>query len=416
MRKGFFFFTLLLCIFQFQIYAATTKVCSTCNVKNIGKAIELAAPGDTIQIEKGIYKEWDIKLDKPLTIIGKNNPVIDVNNKGYGLIFGADSITVIGLTIRNIGQSYTKDYAAIHLHKNKNFIISNCVLENVFFGILCEKSNNGLIEKNTVSSNAVREASSGNGVHLWHSNNVTIRNNELHHLRDGIYFEFATDCSIENNYSHNNLRYGLHFMFSHGNLYKENVFTQNGAGVAVMFSKEITMLNNKFLDNMGAASYGLLLKEINDSKIEANLFNKNTIGIFIEGSNRVEYRKNIFSENGWAIKVAGACYSNSFLNNDFLNNSFDVSYNSQVNDNRFNHNYWSEYSGYDLNNDGLGDVAYRPVKLFSYVVNNTPETIILLRSLFVMILNFSEKITPIFTPDNLVDEHPQMIKNCDSNS
>ncbi|MTI38178.1 nitrous oxide reductase family maturation protein NosD, partial [Fulvivirga lutimaris] len=51
---------------------------------------------------------------------------------------------------------------------------------------------------------------------------------------------------------------------------------------------------------------------------------------------------------------------------------------------------------------------YRPVKLFSYIVNQTPETIILLRSLFVDIINFSERVSPVFTPDKLVDESPSI--------
>jgi nitrous oxidase accessory protein len=91
-----------------------------------------------------------------------------------------------------------------------------------------------------------------------------------------------------------------------------------------------------------------------------------------------------------------------------MNNTFDLSYNSKVNDNVFNANYWSDYAGYDLNKNGIGDVPYRPVKLFSYIVNKTPETLILLRTLFVDLINFSEKVSPIFTPDNLVDETPLM--------
>ena len=112
--------------------------------------------------------------------------------------------------------------------------------------------------------------------------------------------------------------------------------------------------------------------------------------------------------NGWALKVKGACYTNSFINNNFLYNSFDISYNSKVNDNVFKKNYWSNYTGYDLDKDGIGDVPYRPVKLFSYIVNRTPETIVLLRSLFMDIIDFSEKVSPIFTPDNLMDNIPLM--------
>ena len=93
-----------------------------------------------------------------------------------------------------------------------------------------------------------------------------------------------------------------------------------------------------------------------------------------------------------------------------MNNSFDVSYNSKLNDNEFRSNYWSDYTGYDLDRDGTGDVPYRPVKLFSYIANKTPETIVLLRSLFMEIIDFSEKVSPVFTPDNLEDAQPLMKK------
>ncbi|MDH5598722.1 MAG: nitrous oxide reductase family maturation protein NosD, partial [Cyclobacteriaceae bacterium] len=166
--------------------------------------------------------------------------------------------------------------------------------------------------------------------------------------------------------------------------------------------------NNKFYKNWGTASYGLLLKEIYDAEIENNLFEENTVAITTDGSSRINYSHNNFIRNGWAVKVTGGCYTNIFTFNNFMANSFDVSYNSKLNDNKFENNYWSEYTGYDLNKDGIGDVPFRPVNLFSYVVNKTPEAIVLMRSLFVDIINFSEKVSPIFTPDNLMDSKPQM--------
>ena len=71
-------------------------------------------------------------------------------------------------------------------------------------------------------------------------------------------------------------------------------------------------------------------------------------------------------------------------------------------------NYWSSYSGYDLDKDGMGDIPYRPIKLFSYLVDRTPETIILLRSFFIDLVDLSEKVTPAFTPEGLKDMNPVM--------
>ncbi|MBT8283076.1 MAG: nitrous oxide reductase family maturation protein NosD, partial [Muriicola sp.] len=245
---------------------------------------------------------------------------------------------------------------------------------------------------------------------LWYSKNVVVEGNLVQGVRDGIYLEFADHITIRNNHSKDNLRYGLHFMFSNDDSYTDNIFENNGAGVAVMFSKRIRMERNTFRRNWGTASFGLLLKEINDAEIIGNTFEKNTVAINVEGSNRINYLKNNFIENGWAVKIMGACYTNAFRNNNFIYNSFDISYNSKLNDNVFNQNYWSDYTGYDLNRDGIGDVPYRPVKLFSYIVNRSPETIVLLRSLFMDLIDFSEKVSPVFTPDNLADTHPLMKK------
>ncbi len=390
------------------LFSQNIRVCKTCDIKTLQGGIDAAQTNDTVFIEKGTYKEIDVVVNKPLTIIGKDYPVIDGEMKGEIITVVSDNVTIDGLFIKNVGTSYTADYAAIRLKRVENFVIQNLVLEKLFFGIYVEKSKNGKVFHNKIIGDAKEEYNSGNGIQLWYSQNIEIEHNFVQRVRDGIYLEFSDDCTIKNNVSSHNVRYGLHFMFSNDDLYQDNLFEKNGAGVAVMFSKRIKMYNNIFRENWGTASYGLLLKEINDAEIMYNTFEENTIGINTEGSNRIKYVNNNFINNGWAVKVLGACYTNTFKGNNFLYNSFDMAYNSKVNDNEFDGNYWSEYTGYDLDKDGIGDVPYRPVKLFSYIVNRTPETIILLRSLFIDIIDFSEKVSPVFTPDNLLDNNPKI--------
>jgi nitrous oxidase accessory protein len=396
-------------------YGKQIEVCGSCEVTSISQAIEQAEDGDEILIKSGTYKEHSILVNKSVKIQGEGLPLIDGEFKETIFRITADHVSLSGLEIINVGQSYTKDFAAILVSKSDDFIIENNVFRQVFFGILIEKSKNGVIQQNKVSSDAVSQSNSGNGIHLWHCSKMTIANNELTGLRDGIYFEFVKQSNVFGNKSFGNLRYGLHFMFSNENSYYDNIFKDNGAGVAIMFSKFIKMYDNRFEHNWGTASYGLLLKEIYDADIERNVFDQNTIGISVDGSTRINYTNNTFSRNGWAITIIGACYENVFSKNNFLNNALDLSYNSKINSNKFENNYWSEYAGYDLDRNGVGDVPYRPVKLFSYIVHKTPETIILLRSMFVDIINFSEKVSPVFTPDNLVDSNPLMHRIDDSN-
>ena len=393
---------------SYLLPAQTIIVCSSCNVKTVKEAVSLAEHGDTIIIKKGIYLEHDIRIEKTITIIGEDLPVIDAESKSKLFTVVADSVTIKGLHIKNIALSYTEDLSAIRIRKQKYFVVEDNVLENIFFGIYIEACKGGIIRNNIVTAEAVEEFNSGNAIHMWHSKNIKVLNNHVEGARDGIYLEFIDSTLVQGNTSMNNVRYGLHFMFSNDDEYRDNTFENNGAGVAVMYSKRILMYGNTFKKNWGTASYGLLLKEIYDAEIHNNTFQENTIGINADGTNRVNVLDNNFIQNGWAVKVLGGCYNNNYERNNFLNNTFDLSYRGSLNENTFNGNHWSTYSGYDLDKDGIGDVPYRPVKLFSYIVNMTPEAIVMLRSLFVDLIDFSERVSPVFTPDNLLDQKPLM--------
>ena len=398
---------LLIC-FPLFLKAQSIEVCPKCPINTIAQAVAKAKKGDTIIVQKGTYPENNILLDKPITLIGKDRPIINGQFKGSILKIQADSITIKGFRLANVPFKAPEEQAAILLDKSKKFLIEDNIMDQVCFGVLLRKGRDGIIKNNKISSNATQQYNSGNAIHLWSCKNIKIIGNEAANCRDGIYIQFSSKSYIEGNYCYKNLRYGLHFMFSDDNEYYRNKFSENGAGAAVMFSKRVKMVGNTFQDNWGPSSYGLLLKELYDSELVGNTFYRNTIGINGENCTRMKYNENNFTENGWGIRIRGGCYQNDFWDNNFFNNTFDVAYDNNVNDNKFRSNYWSDYTGYDLNKDGVGDVPYRPVKLFSYISNRTPESIVLLRSLFIDIMNFSEKVAPVFTPENLIDETPRM--------
>lgn len=394
-------------IITITVLSAEQVVCPSCMQTSIKAAVAQAQSGDTIRVQAGQYDEWDIVIDKPLVLLGQG-ATIDANRKGGIFEVLADSVTLSGFNLERTEISFTKDIAAIYGYRMHDFTFENLTINDAQFAFLIHKSSRGIIRNNTISGETRTEATGGNGIHLWYSNQVEITGNSVTGMRDGIYFEFVENSVIADNHSHHNVRYGLHFMFSNHNTYTRNRFEENGAGVAVMFSRDIVMEDNLFRHNWGTAAYGLLLKEIYDGKITSNRFIQNTIGINVEGSSRVEYRYNTLEKNGWGVKVTGGCYDNEFTRNDFLNNTFDVSYFGTLNSNSFNGNHWSDYTGYDLNHDGVGDILYRPIKLFSHIVSQAPEAIILVRSLFVDIVNYSEKVTPVFTSSAVKDDTPVM--------
>ncbi|NUQ25473.1 MAG: nitrous oxide reductase family maturation protein NosD [Saprospiraceae bacterium] len=389
-------------------FANVIMVCKQCPVTGIGAAIQLAEEGDTILVKRGIYQEFDIKIDKCLTLIGQDWPVVEGGNQSEVFSITAPGVVLEGFQIQNTGASQSQERAGIRVKNTSDFRIRRNRLLNTYFGIYLEYSREGIVENNYIKGEAVSETSSGNAVHAWYCKQITVRGNNVYGHRDGIYFEFVDSSWISHNYSEANVRYGLHFMFSNDDRYFHNTFRRNGSGVAVMFSKRIDMLSNRFEHNWGTAAYGLLLKEIYDASISDNHFERNTIGIFMEGAARIKYENNTFSNNGVTLKMMGGCIANHFKRNYFFSNTLDLVVEGNTNDNSFDGNYWSEYTGYDLNRDGVGDVPYRPVKLFAYVMHRCPESVVLLRSFFVDLLNLSEKISPAFTPANVLDNEPLM--------
>src|SRR5690606_28018464 len=112
------------------------------------------------------------------------------------------------------GVNYLKENAAVRFENVKNGIVSQCKFFGNFFGVYLAKSNNCKVLSNYIEAYGKKEASSGNGIHMWNCREIEVRDNKINGHRDGIYLEFVKQTIIENNYSANNLRYGLHFMFS----------------------------------------------------------------------------------------------------------------------------------------------------------------------------------------------------------
>lgn len=388
------------------VFANTIVVGKDQLVTSLKKGIELAKEGDTILLNKGVYKEGNIIIDKSIRLIGVNEPILDGENKYEILTVSGERILVKGIHFRNSGYSSMNDYASISLIDASYCIIENNLIENAFFGIHVANASHCIIRENTVKGRAKFEQTSGNAIHLWKSNNMVVESNDVQGHRDGIYFEFVTHSYIYQNHSHHNIRYGLHFMFSNNDTYMENLFTENGAGVAVMYSNHVLMQRNTFKLNWGPNAYGLLLKEISDAQIINNIFDQNTAAVQMESTNRIEVQSNDFKNNGWALRISASCDENVIHHNNFNANTFDVATNGTMMLNEFYNNYWDKYDGYDMNKDGVGDIAYHPVSMYSMVIEQNPNSLLLLRSFMVSLLDKAEKAIPSLTPENLVDKEP----------
>jgi nitrous oxidase accessory protein len=399
---------LILILQCLSAYCRTIEVSKGGKIQSIKKAVEVALPGDTILVKPGIYREGNIVIEQSLFIIGESFPTLDGENKYEILTIHADHVTIQGLRFIKTGIASIQDLAAIKLLDSKFIHLLNNRFEDTFFGIHVSNASQCWIENNELKANAEAEHQIGNGIHLWKCNHITVNNNKVVGHRDGIYFEFVTNSLITNNYSEGNLRYGLHFMFSHNNEYRKNTFIKNGAGVAVMYTTGVKMIDNTFELNWGPSAYGLLLKDIRDSEVRNNHFLGNSVGIFMEGSSRIQFTENEFKQNGYAVRLQASCDDNTFSKNNFSANTFDLATNGTLVLNKVESNYWDKYEGYDLNKDLIGDVPFHPVSMYSMVVEQMPSAVLLWRSFLVLLMDKAEKAIPAITPENLKDNSPLM--------
>lgn len=375
---------------------------------SVADALKQVRTGGRVIVEPGQYAIRGLTVTRPVIIEGRGFPTFDGGGEGEILRVNADDVTVTGITFRRTGVSYTQDRAALRVTGAENCTLKNNRFQEVLYGIYLAKVTACYIADNVLHATGRTEAKSGNGIHLWNAREIRIEKNRVSGFRDGIYFEFVHNTEVVRNISEENLRYGLHFMYSDDCNYVGNMFRSNGSGVAVMYTKRVNMSANHFEHNWGSAAYGLLLKEIADSRIEHNVFRENTTGLYADGADRIRAIGNTFDRNGWAVKVGGSTADGFFSRNNFTDNTFDVTTNSREPSTKFEGNFWGAYKGYDLNRDGIGDVPHPPVRLFAVIVEKNPQAIVLMRSALVALLDATERAMPSLTPELFVDAKPAM--------
>ncbi|MBW7857653.1 MAG: nitrous oxide reductase family maturation protein NosD, partial [Leptonema sp. (in: Bacteria)] len=334
--------------------------------------------------------------------------IFDGNRVAHVIDVRANDVTIEGLIIEKSGVSDVYEFAGIHAEEVTGCQFRSNVLRDVTYGIYLAKTEHCVVEKNISNGNAKDEILGGNGIHLWSSNNNKLIGNTIIRHRDGIYFEFSENLDVKDNRVYFNIRYGLHFMFCDGSHIEDNLFEQNATGVALMYSKNLFLKNNQFTDSRGPSMQGVLLKDITDSHLKENHIYGNTTGAMLDSSSRNKIEGNRFERNGTAFEIYGNSESNTVNGNIFLGNIFDVATNTRENTNNYERNYWDRYQGFDMNRDGLGDVPYSPVQIFSYWMSKYPELSILAGSSMLNFLEIMEKAFPVLTPSTLKDNSPLM--------
>ncbi|HUJ22764.1 MAG TPA: nitrous oxide reductase family maturation protein NosD [Bryobacteraceae bacterium] len=376
----------------------------------IQQAVDAAGPGDTIRIEPGTYA-GNVVLDRKLTLEGVGHPVIRGEGRSSVITVKAEGCTIRNLVIEHSGEMLAEEDSGLLLHSSGNRIEHN-ELRDVLFGIYLYQSDNNVLLDNEIRGRAwLGMGERGAGIHIWNSTGNTITANTISEARDGMYLQNAYHTLVAHNRVHD-LRYGLHYMSSDDNRFEDNQFYDSVAGAAIMYSRRIEFRRNVFRHNRGFSSFGILFQDSEGCTAEENAFVDNAVGIFMEALRASAFRRNLIAANDTAIQAFSSASGNTFSGNNFIANLSPIEVVGRTTETRWSEagrgNYWSDYQGYDLDENGVGDVPFKIQNVFERMEGDYPRLRLYLFSPASQALAVSEKVVPLIRGSEEYDRFPLM--------
>ncbi len=213
----------------------------------------------------------------------------------------------------------------------ENCIITNNTIMGIVSGIVTDFSITLSLSNNTIiSENRINGTT--HGLWLTTCEYSTIENNDLIDISQrGVRVEFCLNVSIIGNMCANNNVGGIFVSNSDNNVIVNNYCSNGLAGIYVSFLTDCIISDCTLIGN----SVGLLVTNAGGMLCTNNLF--------------------LDSENQ-GIQISGTSSYNDYLWSTFKNNPIHVECLSP--DNNIEYGYYDDYSGFDQNNDGFGDVPY----------------------------------------------------------
>lgn len=375
--------------------------------ESIAAALQLAQPGDTVQVEAGTYREH-LLIDKKVTLRGHNRPVISGGNSGNVIRVSASDVTIDGLVIRDSGADMDAANAGVYIAPGADrATVRDCELASNLFGIWLQKSKDSRLSGNVITGKReLQSAARGNGIQVFDTAGVEVVGNNISYTRDGIYVDISSKALFRGNTIHH-VRYGTHYMNTNHSVWENNLSYQNRGGLALMEVRNLIVRNNIAWGN---EDHGIMLRTIQDSVIENNVVAANGRGFFIYDAEYNVVRNNVVINNRIGVHLSAGSSNNKVDGNDFIDNHEQVKFVAarDVEWGRTQGNYWSNYSGWDQNGDGAGDAPYEANDVVDRLNWQYPLVKLVLSSPSIQTLRFVARQFPILRAPSVLDKRPRM--------
>lgn len=405
-----------LCVFLAVVFGASAQEVRQ-TTDEIARLIESAEPGSTVVVPAGVY-EGNLRIEKAVVLDGQGLVTIDGLGEGTVVEIVVGDVTLRGMTIRNSGSTVDQEPAGVRALAGPVYIENNR-FEDVYFGIDLRPAGDSIIRNNIVIGKELELGRRGDGIRLWWSHNTIIEDNTIDAVRDMVFW-YSEDLSVARNVVTNS-RYGLHFMYSHNTTLRENELTSNSVGIYLMYSNNIHLVGNSIVNNRGTSGYGIGLKDCDAIVIEKNALLANRVGMYIDNSPSSVDSFGVITGNKIAFNEIGMLstpitHNNVITNNAFLENEEQVTVHGrgQLMLNEFSAdgvgNFWSDYSGFDQDNDGVGDFPHEPRSLFRSLLARQPNLRIFLHSPAQQAIELTARAFPEFSPLPIFIDHSPLTR------
>jgi nitrous oxidase accessory protein len=323
---------------------------------------------------RGTYR-GDLIVKRSISIHAAN-ATLEGTGTSTVLTIEASDVAIEGLAVRHSGRRRTTEDAAIKATGDR-IRLSDIRVDDSLFGISLQACHDCILERARVSGFTDEADLRGDGIKLWEAHGSIVRGCTVERVRDVVVW-YTRRATVEDNIVRKS-RYGTHFMYAHDATVRRNRVEENTVGIFVMYSKHLTVESNVLAGARGAAGMGIGFKDSDDIRIAKNWIVANTTGTYLDDSPRtpdqpVVFESNVLALNDVAMRLHGADKGVRVRGNDFRENAVTIEIDGGGDalacDVRGNH--YSDYEGYDLNGDGIGDVPYRVNALSTELTDSRP--------------------------------------------